>query len=81
MTTYQPISLYHYASFLEEILDIIKEKYPEYFTFGVFLEFDKKFNLKTDDNIKNLIIKRAGKKVKNSYGYYARLEAFLMERI
>ena len=51
------------------------------FVFGVFLESDKKYNLKTDDDIKNLIIKRAGKKVKNSYDYQTRLEAFLMEKV
>ena len=81
MTTYQQFDLYHYVSFLDECVDIIKEKYPEYFVFGVLLELDKKYNLKTDDDIKNLIIKRAGKKVKNSYDYQTRLEAFLMERV
>ena len=112
MTTYQQFDLYHYVSFLDECVDIIKEKYPEYyedsrkflnktwanycnifiakkedfikwgdFVFGVLLELDKKYNLKTDDVIKNLIIKKAGKRVKNSYDYQARLEAFLMERV
>ena len=112
MTTYQQFDMCHYVSFLDECVDIIKEKYPEYyedsksflnktwanycnifiakkedfikwgdFVFGVLLELDKKYNLKTDNDIKNLIVKKAGKRVKNSYDYQARLEAFLMERV
>ena len=111
-TTYQQFADCHYVSFLDECVDIIKEKYPEYyedsrkflnktwanycnifiakkedfikwgdFVFGVLLELDKKYNLKTDDDIKKLIIKRAGKHPKNTYDYQSRLESFLMERI
>ena len=81
MTTNQQFALYHYISFLDEWVDIIKEKYPEYFVFGVLLELDEKYNLKADDDIKNIIIKRTGKKVKNSYDYQARLETFLWKEL
>ena len=112
MTAYQQFAHYHYVSFLDECVDIIKEKYPEYiedskkflnqtwvnycnifiakkedfikwgdFVFGVLLELDRKYNLNTDDDIKNLIIKKAGKNIKQSYDYQARFEAFLMERV
>ena len=66
MTIYQQFADCHYVSFLDECVDIIKEKYLEYFVFGILLEQDKKYNLKTDDDIKNLIIKREGKKSKKS---------------
>ena len=52
------------------------------FVFGVLLEFDKRHNLKNDDEIKNFIkseIKNSGKITKEDYQY--RQEGFLMERI
>ena len=55
-------------------------KYGE-FVFGVLFEFDRRHNLKNDENIKKLIesnIKKAGIKDVN---YQCRQEAFLMERI
>ena len=111
MTTYKQFDKYHYVNFLDESVDIIKEKYPEYyedaqkflskkwanycnifistredfikwgdFIFGVLLELDRRYNLTSDDEIKDLVMKKA--KVKKSrWEYQARLEAFLMERI
>ena len=55
-------------------------KYGE-FVFGVLLEFDRRHNIKNDNDIKKLIsleMKNSGKK---NIGYQRRQEAFLMERI
>ena len=52
------------------------------FVFGVLLEFDRRHNLKNDDEIKNFIkseIKNSGKITNEDYQY--RQEGFLMERI
>ena len=111
VTTYKQFDEQHNVSFLDKSVDIIKEKYPEYyedakkflrkkwanycnifiakredfikwgdFVFGVLLELDRRYNLTSDDEIKDLVMKKA--KVKKSrWEYQARLEAFLMERI
>ena len=104
---------FHFRSFLDEILTIIKDNFTEYyqsankslngnigsfcnifimkkedfikygeFVFGVLLEFDRRHNLKNDDDIKKLIvseIKRTRRKTNVLYQY--RQHAFLMERI
>ena len=56
-------------------------KYGE-FIFGVLFEFDRRYNIKTDIDIKNLIeseIKKAGNKYE--LDYQCRQEGFLMERL
>ena len=101
----------HIGHFLNETLDIIREKFPEYYqyslnyleqtyanfcnifimkkydfikwgdiVFGVILEFDRKYNLKTDEDIRNLITKEDKNKTLN-IDYQSRLEGFLVERI
>ena len=52
------------------------------FVFGVLLEFDKRYNLTTGNDISNLIIKE-GKKINKTLNiaYQSRLEGFLSERI
>ena len=50
------------------------------FVFGVLFEFDRKYNLTTDEDIRNLIIKEAKYKRLNVY-YQSRLQGFLIERI
>lgn len=50
------------------------------FVFGVLFEFDKKYNLTTDEDIRNLIIKEVKYKRLNVY-YQSRLQGFLIERI
>lgn len=106
-------SLYHFSNFLEEILEIIKNKFPEYyqtaidffngksinycnifimkredfikygeFVFGILLEFDRLHNLKSDNDIKRLILKEielSGKKY--DINYQCRQQGFLLERI
>ena len=113
ISVYKQFDDYHIIHFLDECIDIIKEKYPEYyddakkmftkksisfcnifiakkedfikwgeFVFGVLLELDRKYNLNTDDDIKNLIINESKNITKKlNIDYQARLEAFLMERI
>jgi hypothetical protein len=52
------------------------------FVFGVLLEFDKRYNLTTDNDISNLIIKEAKKLNKTlNIAHQSRLEGFLSERI
>lgn len=107
-------SRFHFAKFLDEIEQIIKYNYSDYyssaikvfnnnnfmhccnifimkkndfikygdFVFGVLLEFDKRHNLKNDNDIRKLIkyeIKNLKKK--KNLDYQCRLEGFLMERI
>jgi len=50
------------------------------FVFGVLFEFDRKYNLTTDEDIRNLIIKEVKYKRLNVY-YQSRLQGFLIERI
>ena len=50
------------------------------FVFGVLLEFDRRYNLTTDEDIRKLIIKEAKTKRLN-INYQSRLESFLLERI
>ena len=105
---------YHFADFLDEVMEIIKDNFTEYyptamksikrtkinicnifimkkeyfiiygeFLFGVLMEFDRRHNLKTDEDIKNFIVQeiiRTGKKNYN-VDYQSRVEAFLSERI
>ena len=102
---------FHIAHFLNESIDIIHDKFPEYyqytksaldknwgnycnifimkkedfikwgeFVFGVLLEFDRRYNLTTDEDIRKLIIKEAQTKNLN-IAYQSRLESFLLERI
>ena len=52
------------------------------FVFGVLLELDRRYNLTTDEDIKNLMreeIRKSGRKM--DLDYQSRLEAFLSERI
>ena len=106
-------AIYHFQKFLDEIEEIIKNNFTEYypstkkslhsnmlsccnifimkakdfikygkFVFGVLLEFDRRHNLKNDDDIKNFIkseIQKSGKVTDEDYQY--RQEGFLMERI
>ena len=64
------------------------EKFVEYgeFLFGVLMEFDRRHNLKTDDDLIRFVIQEFPKTEKNgkrSYNadYQSRVEAFLSERI
>ena len=52
------------------------------FVFGVLLEFDKRYNLTTDNDISKLIIKES-KRLNKKFNvlYQSRLEGFLCERI
>ena len=109
----QAFKRYHIPHFLDEAVEIIKEKFPEYspycekylnkkwgnycnifimkkddfiqwgeFVFGVLLELDRRYNLTTDEDIKNLMreeIRKSGRKM--DLKYQSRLEAFLSERI
>ena len=104
---------HHIGHFLDESLDIIKEKFPEYyqsalsflkkkyanfcnifimkkedfikwgeFVFGVLIEFDRRYNLTTDDDIRKLIKKEAKKSNKPlDIDFQSRLQAYLSERI
>ena len=109
----------HNGDDIESILDIIKEKFPDYyksavkvlnsteiylcnifimksddfikygnFVFTTLLEFDKKYNLKNDEDIKNYVKTINKYKKKNIYKTYeeiisgqSRLEGYLMERL
>ena len=103
----------HIGHFLNETLDIIKEKFPEYyqyslsslektyanlcnvfimkkddfikwgeFVFGVLIELDRRYKLKTDKDIRKLIIKEVKKSNKQlNIDFQSRLEFFLSERI
>ena len=102
----------HIGKFMDEIEEIIKENFTEYysyaekflnknffsccnifimkqkdfikygeFVFGVLLEFDRRHNLKNDDDIKNLILLESKKQRIYNIEYQCRQEAFLMERI
>ena len=52
------------------------------FVFGVLLEFDKRYNLTTDNDISKLIIKESKRLNKKfNIAYQSRLEGFLAERI
>ena len=105
---------YHFIEFLDEVLDIIKLNFTEYyqtairtmkratmsfnnifimkkehfikygeFVFGILLEFDRRHNLKTDEDIKNMIIQEIQKTKKKDIdiNYQSRLHGFLAERI
>jgi hypothetical protein len=103
----------HVICFLDESINIIKEKYSEYyedaqkflsqnwanycnifiakkedfikwgeFVFGILFELDRRFNLNTDNDVKNFIIKTAKENnQKINIDYQIRQEAFLMERL
>ena len=107
------ISHHILENLLNATVNIIKEKYPEYyqyaliylekkwanncnifimkkedfikwgeFVFGVLFELDRRYNLKTDEDIRNLIIKEAIQLNKSlEVNYQRRIEAFLSERI
>ena len=52
------------------------------FVFGVLLELDRRYNLTTDDDIQNLLIKESKEaKIKFDIDYQTRIQGFLMERI
>ena len=105
---------YHFIEFFDEVLDIIKLNFNEYyqtairtmkratmsfnnifimkkenfikygeFVFGILLEFDRRHNLKTDEDIKNMIIQEIQKTKKKDIdiNYQSRLQGFLAERI
>jgi hypothetical protein len=103
----------HVSHFLNVSLDIIREKFPEYyqyalnflekkyanlcnvfimkkedfikwgeFIFGVLFEFDRRFNITTDEDIRNLLIKEEKESNKSlNIDYQSRLEAYLAERL
>ena len=104
---------YHFVEFLDLCIDIVKEKFPEYypyaisfffffegnffnvfimkqndfikwgeFVFGVLLEFDKKLNLTSDNDIQ-LLIRNEKRKTVNRYNleHNFRLEGFIIERL
>ena len=111
----------HYGPDIENIIDIIKEKFPDYyesalkvlnsnkiyycnvfimkkddfikygnFVFSVLSEFDKKHNLKSDNDIKNYVmnvnkfIKRKDRSFKSYEEFIetqSRIEGYLMERL
>ena len=104
--------LFHNKDDIDEILEIIKYKFPQYysianetlnsnlfylgnifimkkedfikygnFTFEILFEFDKKHNLKKDDDIKNYVNKNYNKYKRFDINLQRRLEGFLMERI
>ena len=61
-----------------------KEDFIEWgeFVFGVLLEFDKKYNLKTDADTKNLMRKEIEKyKTNMDVDYQSRLQGFIIERL
>ena len=104
---------YHLPHFLDESVEIIKEKFPEYtpycnkylnkkwanfcnifimkkddfikwgeLVYAVILELDRRYNLTTDEDIKNLMreeIKKSRRKM--DLNYQRRLEGFIVERI
>ena len=104
---------YHLPHFLDESVEIIKEKFPEYtpycdkylnkkwgnycnvfimkkddfikwgeLVYGVIIELDRRYNLTTDEDIKNLMreeIKKSRRKM--DLNYQRRLEGFIVERI
>ena len=113
-TMKQQYSNVHLGKFLDEVLEIIKLNFTEYyqtalnsmkrtkmntcnifimkkeyfliygeFLFGVLMEFDRRHNLNTDEDIKNFVLqefKKQGKKNIN-INYQRRAEGFLAERI
>ena len=113
-TIKQQFSKIHFGHFLDEVIEIIKLNFSEYyptalkslkrtkmnicnifimkkeyflkygeFLFGVLMEFDRRHNLKTDNDLENFIIHEIAKtKKKNAnVSYQRRVEAFLSERI
>ena len=105
--------IYHFEEFLDLCIDIIREKFPEYypyaisflknnegnffnvfimkqndfikwgeFVFGVLLEFDKKLNLTSDNDIQ-LLVRNEKRKTVNRYNleHNFRLEGFIIERL
>ena len=110
---YQHFKEHHIIHFLDESIDIIKEKFPDYypyahialsktwanfcnifimkkddfiewgeFVYGVIFELDRRYNLTSDDDIKNLITEEMKKyKVKYTIEYQSRLEGFIIERL
>ena len=111
VTVREHFNKHHIGHFLNESLDIIREKFPEYypyaltflekkyanfcnifimkkedfikwgeFVFGVLIEFDRRYNLTTDEDIRKLITKEASKKLLD-IGFQSRLQAYLSERI
>ena len=114
MDMYTQFKINHIVHFLDECVDIIKEKFPEYspyvkplfkrnwanfcnifimrkndfikwgeFVFGVLLELDKRYNLKSDEDVRNLIKKEIeeSKRKELELNYQSRLQAFLSERL
>ena len=64
------------------------EKFVEYgeFLFGVLMEFDRRHNLKNDDDLKRFVLQEFSKTQNNgmrnnNVDYQSRVEAFLSERI
>ena len=52
------------------------------FVFGVLLELDRRYNLTTDDDIQNLLIKESKEaEIKFDINYQTRIQGFLMESI
>ena len=108
---------YHFPNFLNDVIEIIKqnftnyyeialkslerkkmnkcniflmksEKFVEYgeFLFGVLMEFDRRHNLKNDDDLKRFVLQEFSKTQNNgmrnnNVDYQSRVEAFLSERI
>ena len=114
MTIREHFDKYHFVEFLDEVLDIIKNNFTDYyqtalksfirtnfnicnifimkqedfikygeFLFGVLMEFDKRHNLNTDEDLKNFVIQEINKTGKKNFrvNYQRRVEAFLSERI
>ena len=111
VTVREHFNEHHIGHFLNESLEIIREKFPEYyqyalnflekkyanfcnifimkkedfikwgeFVFGVLIEFDRRYNLTTDKDIRKLIIKEASNKPLD-INFQRRLQAYLSERI
>ena len=111
VTVREHFNEHHIGHFLNESLEIIREKFPEYyqyalnflekkyanfcnifimkkedfikwgeFVFGVLIEFDRRYNLTTDKDIRKLIIKEASNKPLD-INFQSRLQAYLSERI
>ena len=113
-TNYQLFKRRHIVHFLDESVEIIKEKFPEYtpycnkylnkkwanfcnifimkkddfikwgeLVYAVILELDRRYNLTTDEDIKNLMreeLKNSTLKM-SELDYQSRLEGFIVERI
>ena len=114
ISIYQQFKKVHIVHFLDDAVDIIKEKFNEYypyvetlferkwgnfgnifimkkddfikwgeFVYGVVLELDNRYNLTTDEDIRNLIQKEINQSERKNLklDYQSRIEGFIIERL